>query len=61
MGEISKKFMKEKIEKLQGIESYKLAESTEKLASRLGIPLNKIIKLNFNENLFLPKKPLTDI
>lgn len=61
MGEISNKFIKEKIEKLQGIESYKLAESTEQLSRRLGIPLNKIIKLNFNENLFLPKKPLTDM
>jgi histidinol-phosphate aminotransferase len=53
--------IKEKLEKLQGIESYKLGESTEKIAKRLGLLPTEIIKLNFNENLFLPKKALTDI
>jgi histidinol-phosphate aminotransferase len=61
MGNISNSCIKEKLKKLQKIESYKIGESTEKLARRLGISPNEIVKLNFNENLFLPKKALTDI
>lgn len=47
-----------KIKKLQKLENYKLGDSIEKLANRIGILPNEIIKLNFNENLFLPKKAL---
>jgi histidinol-phosphate aminotransferase len=50
-----------KIRKLQEIENYKLGDSTEKLANRLGILSNEIIKLNFNENLFLPKSELVNL
>jgi histidinol-phosphate aminotransferase len=61
MVKTSNNCIKAKLQKLQGIESYKLGESTEKLAKQLGILPNEIIKLNFNENLFLPKVALTDI
>lgn len=53
--------IKIKLEKLKEIESYNIGESTEKIAKRLGISPNEIIKLNFNENLFLPKKALADL
>jgi len=61
MAKISNNCIKEKLEKLQGIENYKLGESTEKIAERLGILPNDIVKLNFNENLFLSKKALIEI
>ena len=50
--------VKAKIRKLQEMENYKLGDSVEKIADRLGILPNEVIKLNFNENLFLPKKAL---
>lgn len=61
MREISKNCINEKLKKLQNIESYKLGESTEQLAKRIGMLPSEIIKLNFNENLFLPKNALTRI
>jgi histidinol-phosphate aminotransferase len=61
MDNISNSCIKAKLEKLKKIDSYNIGESTEKLAKRLGISPNEIIKLNFNENLFLPKKALSDI
>jgi len=61
VGTISNNCIKEKLKKLQEIESYTIGESTEKIAKRLGLLPNEIVKLNFNENLFLSKKKLTDI
>lgn len=61
MGIISNSCIKTKLKKLQEIESYTIGESTEKLARRLGLLPAEIVKLNFNENLFLPKKDLTEI
>ncbi len=43
------------------MEVYKPGEPVDKLAKRLGIPVDSIIKLNANENLFLPKPVLQRI
>jgi histidinol-phosphate aminotransferase len=40
---------------------YRLSEPVEELAARLNIPLDRIIKINANENLFLPKPTLQRI
>jgi len=40
---------------------YRPSEPVEELAARLNIPLDRIIKINANENLFLPKPTLQRI
>ncbi|MGA3059477.1 MAG: histidinol-phosphate transaminase [Candidatus Bathyarchaeia archaeon] len=48
-------WLKEKLVKLQAIDCYKAGTSPEMLAKEIGVPINQIIKLNFNENLFIPR------
>ena len=54
------KWLEEKLKKLQDIESYSVGESTETLAKQLGISPAEIVKLNFNENLFMPRAKLIE-
>jgi histidinol-phosphate aminotransferase len=42
----------------RGLGVYKPSEPVEELAARLNIPIDRIIKINANENLFLPKPTL---
>jgi histidinol-phosphate aminotransferase len=56
-----KKWLEEKLKKLQDIEGYSVGESTETLARQLGISPSEIIKLNFNENLFMPRAKLIEL
>jgi histidinol-phosphate aminotransferase len=56
-----KKWIDEKLKKLQDIEGYSVGESTETLAKQLGISPSEIIKLNFNENLFMPRAKLIEL
>jgi len=56
-----KKWIEEKLKKLQDIEGYSVGESTETLAKQLGISPSEIIKLNFNENLFMPRAKLVEL
>ena len=61
MNAIREKWIKTKLEKLKELESYQVAESTEMIACRLGIPSENIFKLNFNENLFIPRQKLLQL
>jgi histidinol-phosphate aminotransferase len=56
-----KKWLEEKLGKLQAIESYSVGESNETLARQLGISPAEIIKLNLNENLFMPREKLIEL
>jgi len=56
-----KKWLEKKLEKLQGLESYSLEKTNENIAKQLGISPTEIVKLNYNENLFMPKEKLVDV
>src|SRR5665648_7152 len=49
------KWLYQKLEKLQAIDCYSAGATPESIAKQLGIQTKQIIKLNFNENLFLPR------
>ncbi len=55
MSESYKKWLKQKLEKLQAIDCYSAGASPETVAKQLGVTTKQIIKLNFNENLFMPR------
>ncbi len=61
MSAACKKRIDEKLKKLQDIEGYSIGESTEILSRQLGISPSEIIKLNFNENLFMPRAKLIEL
>ena len=43
------------------LEAYKPGETPEELATRLGIPRSEVLKLDANENLFLPQSMMQEI
>lgn len=47
------KWLKQKLVKLQAIDCYSAGATPEGLANKIGVDLSKIVKLNFNENLFV--------
>ncbi len=55
MTESYNKWLYQKLEKLQAIDCYSAGATLESIAKQLGIQTKQIIKLNFNENLFLPR------
>jgi histidinol-phosphate aminotransferase len=55
MSESYKKWLKQKFEKLQAIECYSAGATAETIARQLGVSTKQIIKLDFNENLFMPR------
>jgi histidinol-phosphate aminotransferase len=55
-----KKWLKKKLEKLQLLESYSLERTNASIAKQVGIAPTKIAKLNYNENLFMPKEKLVE-
>jgi len=48
-------WLKQKLAKLQAIDCYSAGVTPEGLAEQLGVDLSKIVKLNFNENLFVDR------
>jgi len=50
-----RKWLKDKLVKLQAIDCYTAGASPETVAKQIGVPTKQIIKLNFNENLFIPR------
>jgi histidinol-phosphate aminotransferase len=56
MSEAYQKWIKQKIEKLQSIDCYSAGTTPEALANQLGVEISEIIKLNFNENLFIDQE-----
>jgi histidinol-phosphate aminotransferase len=54
-----RKWFSQKLTKLQTIDCYSAGITPEGLADRLGVDQSKIIKLNFNENLFVDRAKQT--
>ncbi len=55
MSEFYQKWIKQKLEKLQLIDCYSAGATPETIAKQLGVTTKQIIKLDFNENLFMPR------
>ena len=55
MSESYQKWIKQKMEKLQTIDCYSAGATSETVAKQLGVTTKQIIKLDFNENLFMPR------
>ncbi len=55
MSEAYQKWFKEKQQKLGAIDCYSAGVTPEGLAEQLGVDISKIVKLNFNENLFVDR------
>ena len=55
MSESYKKWIKQKLEKLKAIDCYSAGATPETVAKQLGVTTKQIIKLDFNENLFMPR------
>ena len=55
MSESYKKWIKQKLKKLQAIDCYSAGATPETVAKQLGVTTKQIIKLDFNENLFMPR------
>jgi histidinol-phosphate aminotransferase len=55
-----KKWLEKKLEKIRTLESYSVERTNESIAKQLGISIAEIVKLNYNENLFMPKEKLVE-
>jgi histidinol-phosphate aminotransferase len=55
MSESYRKWLNQKIKKLQAVECYSAGATPEIVAKKMGVHKKQIIKLDFNENLFLPR------
>lgn len=53
-----KRWLDRKIARVQGLESYGAEHTNESIAKKLGLPASAIVKLNYNENLFLPREKI---
>ena len=56
-----KKWLKEKIAKIEALESYVPEKTIKTIANEFGLSPTEIIKLNFNENLFIPRAKLVSL
>jgi histidinol-phosphate aminotransferase len=59
MSESYRKWLKDKIKKLEAIDCYSAGATPEGLAKQIGVDQSKIVKLNFNENLFVDRAKQT--
>jgi histidinol-phosphate aminotransferase len=59
MSESYRKWLKEKLRKLQSIDCYSAGATPETVAKQAGISQSEIIKLNFNESMFISKAKLS--
>jgi histidinol-phosphate aminotransferase len=50
-----KKWLNEKLAKLQTVDCYSAGATPETVAKRIGVTQKEIVKLNFNENLFVDR------
>ena len=51
-----KKWLDKKLEKLQGSEIYTPEKTNEEIATKYGLNVRDIVKLNYNENLYIPRE-----
>ncbi len=55
MSESYQKWFKAKLEKLQAVDCYSAGATSETVAKQIGVDQSEIVKLNFNENLFVDR------
>jgi len=55
MNAAGKKWLEKKLEKLQGSEIYTAEKTNEEIAKEYGLKTSDIVKLNYNENLYIPR------
>lgn len=53
-----KKWLEKRLERLQGLESYSLERTNESITKQYGLAPAEIVRLNYNENLFMPREKL---
>src|SRR3990170_8843982 len=51
-----KRWIAKKLEKLQGTETYNAEKTNEAIAKQYGLSPSDIVKLNYNENLYIPRE-----
>ena len=56
-----KAWLDKKIARIQGLESYGAEKTNESIAKQYGLSPKDILKLNYNENLFLPKEKMVPL
>ncbi len=56
MSALYRKWLEQKLEKLQAIACYSAGATPETLAQQIGVGTSEIVKLNFNENLFVDRE-----
>ncbi|HLN44134.1 MAG TPA: histidinol-phosphate transaminase [Candidatus Sulfotelmatobacter sp.] len=56
-----KRWLDEKIARIQGQKSYSAESTNESIAKKYGLKPESIMKLNYNENLFLPKERIVSL
>jgi histidinol-phosphate aminotransferase len=56
MNSACKNWLDKKLAKLQGSESYNAEKTNETIAKEYGLSPNDIVKLNYNENLYIPRE-----
>jgi histidinol-phosphate aminotransferase len=56
-----KRWLDGKIARFQGLESYGAEHTNESIAKKYGLSPAQILKLNYNENLFLPREKLVPL
>jgi len=54
-------WIKQKLQKLQAIECYAVGATPETLAKQIGVGQEEIVKLNFNENLFVNRSKQSEL
>ena len=55
MSQAYQQWLNQKLQKLGAIDCYSAGVTPETLAEQLGVDVSKIVKLNFNENLFVDR------
>ena len=51
-----KKWLNKKLEKLQTSEIYNAEKTNQEIATKYGLKVSDIVKLNYNENLYIPRQ-----
>ncbi len=54
-------WLEKKLAHIRGLESYGAEKTNESIAKMYGIPLDAILKLNYNENFFLPREKMVSL
>ena len=56
-----KAWLERKIASIKGLESYGAEQTNESIAKKYGLSSSEILKLNYNENLFLPREKMVSL